>query len=102
MHLVQILLPVYRNDGQRMERSVLDGVAQELSERFGGVTLYARGPATGLWKEDSGKTARDDIVVCEIMVETLDTDWWQRYRQHLEQVFAQQELLIRAQQIQRL
>ena len=102
MHLVQLLLPVCGSDGRRMERSALDGVAQELSERFGGVTLYARSPAAGLWKENSGETARDDIVVCEVMVETLDTDWWQHYRQHLEQAFAQRELVIRAQEIQRL
>jgi hypothetical protein len=36
------------------------------------------------------------------MVEHLDRDWWARYRQSLEQEFAQDEILIRASQTERL
>ena len=102
MYLIQILLPLYGAGGKRIGRSVFDRTARELSERFGGATLFARAPATGLWQENGGHTARDDIVVCEVMVETLDTDWWAKYRRSLEHAFAQQELVIRAQEIRRL
>jgi hypothetical protein len=102
MHLVQILLPLYETGEKRIERSAFDNVAQELNERFGGVTLYARAPATGLWKEEAGRTTRDDIVVCEVMVETLDVQWWESYRRGLEQTFAQQELVVRSQEMRRL
>src|SRR3954463_16236819 len=51
MHIVQILLPLYARHANRHERSAFDNVVHELNERFGGATLYARAPATGLWKE---------------------------------------------------
>jgi len=70
MNLVQILLPLCDATGDRFARRAFDRVAKDLSERFGGASLYARTPATGLWIENPGKTARDDIVVCEVMVET--------------------------------
>ena len=102
MHLVQILLPLCDASGKRFERSAFERITQELSERFGGVTLYARAPATGLWKASPGKTARDDIVVCEVMVDMLEPEWWRRYRHRLEQTFAQDEIVVRSQEITRL
>ena len=95
-HLVQILLPVYANDGERIGASVYREIARELTERFGGVTAYNRAPAKGLWKEEPGHTERDDIVVYEVMVHSLDTRWWRDYRGTLEKRLAQQELVVRA------
>ena len=88
--LVQFLLPVYD-----------ERVARELTERFGGLTAYARSPASGLWK-DSGETRHDDIVVYEVMAEELDAQWWKDYRRSLEKRFAQDELVVRAQETRRL
>jgi len=102
MHIVQILLPLYDQRSKRYERSAFDNIVQELSERFGGATLYARAPATGLWKETSGQTQRDDIVVCEVMVETLDAQWWAGYRHSLERTFGQEELIVRSHECRRL
>ena len=102
MHLVQILLPLYDGAGERFPREPYDQVAQELTERFGGVTAYSRAPAAGLWKEDSGRTTRDDIVVYEVMVDSLDAAWWARYRSALEERFRQDELVVRAQEIRKL
>jgi hypothetical protein len=36
------------------------------------------------------------------MTETLDRDWWAGYRRELEQRFAQEELVIRSQEVERL
>jgi hypothetical protein len=91
MHLVQLLLPRYD-----------EAVARELTERFGGMTAYARAPATGAWKPAPGQTVRDDIVVYEVMVETLDRGWWHGYRSELERRFDQDELVIRAHAVERL
>jgi hypothetical protein len=102
MHLVQILLPLYDAGGKRFGRRDFDRVARELNERFGGVTLYARSPATGLWKKRAGQTARDDVVVCEVMAGTLEARWWKQYRHNLEHVFAQEKLIVRAQHIRLL
>lgn len=88
--LVQFLLPVYD-----------EGVARELTDRFGGLTAYARSPARGLW-EDDGDVKRDDIIVYEVMVDELDTDWWSAYRKSLEQRFDQKEVVVRAWDIRRI
>jgi len=95
-HLVQLLLPVYANDGARIAASLYREVARELTERFGGVTAYNRAPAKGLWEEKPGRTEHDDIVVYEVMVEALDPGWWREYRSTLEKRFAQDELVVRA------
>ena len=59
-------------------------------------------PAAGLWKEQPGRTTRDDIVVYEVMVGALDRDWWSDYRLQLEKRFHQDELLVRALAMERL
>ena len=102
MNLVQLLLPLYDGEGARFPAAQFDAVARELTERFGGLTAYARSPAAGLWEERPGRTRRDDIVVYEVMVESLDPGWWAGYRARLEGEFRQQELVVRAQEIRRL
>lgn len=91
MYLVQLLLPKYD-----------DEVSRELTERFGGMTAYARAPAKGEWKPKPGKTVHDDIVVYEVMVESLDREWWAVYRKQLEVRFGQEELVVRAYEMERL
>jgi len=102
MYLVQLLLPVYDNAGQPFPASHYATVRGELAGRFGGLTAYTRAPAEGLWHDDGGPAARDDIVVYEVMVEELDRAWWGRFRADLERRFAQEELVVRAQPIERL
>ena len=102
MHLVQILLPLYDPQGERFPQAAYGRVKDELTERFGGLTAYARAPAEGLWEADSGRKQRDDIVVYEVMIEELDRQWWTEYRQELEQRFRQRELVVRAHEIFRL
>ena len=91
MHLVQLLLP--RADAE---------VAKELTERFGGLTAYTRAPAEGVWKPGRGEAVRDDIIVVEVMVETLDTAWWGRFRERVAARLGEQELVVRAHEIERL
>jgi hypothetical protein len=97
-----LLLPVSDEKGTHFPAALYGEVSKELTERFGGLTAYARAPAAGLWEERPGKTTRDDIVVYEVMVDDLDTAWWAQYRKTLEGRFAQDELVIRAQEIRRL
>jgi hypothetical protein len=102
MYLVQLLLPLFGRNGQRFERTRYEEVTRELTERFGGLTAYARAPAKGLWEERPGRTMQDDIVVYEVMVDRLDTQWWAEYRQALEARFEQDELVVRAHESRRL
>src|SRR4051812_14214805 len=103
MKLVQLLLPVYDNEGTRQAEALFRRVREELTDRFGGLTEHTRAPARGLWQDDAtGRTNLDDIVVYEVMVEDIDRSWWTAYRAELEQAFRQKELIIRAQPIELL
>ena len=97
MYLVQILLPVYDNDGHAFAAAEYLRLRTELADRFGGVTAYTRAPARGVWKDDAtGETQRDDIVIFEVMTDTLDRKWWSAFRHHLEEHFRQDTLIVRA------
>jgi hypothetical protein len=102
VHLVQLLLPLYDNVGQQMPHQYFAAVREELTERFGGLTAYVRSPAEGTWKEAGGAVDRDDVIMCEVMVEELDREWWSSYRRRLESRFRQRELLMRAFPVERL
>ena len=101
MHLIQILLPLYDNAGAPLPRELFSRVREELAGAFGGLTAFTRAPAEGLWK-DGGETARDDIVIFEVMTDALDEGWWRSYRGELERRFRQEEILVRAQETQLL
>jgi hypothetical protein len=96
MRLIQILLPLYDNAEQPFPKRLFEQVRQELTDTFGGVTLYLRSPAVGAWENESGAVRRDDVILVEVMVDAVDAAWWTAYRQELEQRFSQDRILIRA------
>jgi len=96
MFLVQILLPLFDNEGHPFEPSDYVQLRSELADRFGGVTAYTRAPARGVWKDDTGETTRDDIVIFEVMTEELDRSWWSSFRRDLERRFRQDTVIVRA------
>jgi hypothetical protein len=96
MHLIQILLPLYDNGGQRFEQAAYSEVQKELTHRFGGLPAFTRSPAQGLWKNE-GDTTCDDIIVLEVMARDLNREWWGNYRSKLEALFRQDHVVIRAQ-----
>ena len=101
MHLVQILLPLFDKNGNRLPEAEYGRVRGELTDRFGGLTASTSAPAEGLWKTE-GRTARDDIVVIEVMAQELEKAWWGRYRRTLEERFRQDAIVVRAQPIELL
>lgn len=98
MHLIQLLLPAFDNDGKPFAGELYARVRTELVAHFGGLTVYSRAPAKGLWADAEGLAGvvRDDIVVYEVMAKALDRPWWTAYRQTLERAFAQESLVVRA------
>jgi hypothetical protein len=103
MHLLQILLPLRDNEGRPFPRADFARVRAELLERFGGVTAYLQAPAQGIWKDEAeGEVERDEIVVLEVMVDALQRDWWRRYCEDLRRRFRQDELVVRAIEMERL
>jgi hypothetical protein len=95
MYLVQILLPLTRDDGLRQPSLLFEDVRFELLTRFAGLTAYTRAPAEGLWRND-GQPARDELVVFEVMTEELDQLWWSAFRRLLEIRFQQDTIVLRA------
>jgi hypothetical protein len=97
MHIVQFLLPLRDNARQPFPRTDFDKVRTELTDRFGGVTAFLQSPALGIWKdEEEGETMRDEMVLYEVMVESLDQAWWSGYRSELERRFRQERVVMRA------
>lgn len=102
VHLIQILLPLRDDKGRNFSPAKYDSIADELTDRFGGVTAYTRTPAQGRWKGGSQRTSEEDIVVMEVMVAHLEPKWWREYRTGLERTFEQESIVVRAQEIERL
>jgi hypothetical protein len=102
VHLIEILLPLSDNDGKRFGPDLHAKVRDELIEHFGGVTAFNRSPAEGLWKEGAGEPDRDEIVIYEVMADWLDRGWWRGYRETLEKRFRQDEIVVRAREVELL
>jgi hypothetical protein len=101
MHLIQILLPFCNSAGRAFPSRNFERLANELTEKFGGVTSFTRTPAEGRWKKGASRE-HDDVAVIEVMTQTVDRGWWAGLRNRLEQEFSQDEVIIRRQQTERL
>ncbi len=95
MHLIEIFLPLSDNEGVPFASSHYSELRYTLTSEFGGVTAFTRAPAEGTEKE-RGRERRDELIVYEVMVGQLDKSWWNVFRQQLETVFKQDQILIRA------
>lgn len=102
MHLIEIFLPMFDNSGNRFPKAAFDQVRAELIDRFGGVTAFLRSSAIGSWRDDSGDVHQDEIAVFEVMADRVDRPWWCEYRRQLEEHFRQEEIVIRAREIETL
>jgi hypothetical protein len=98
-YLIQLLLPLSDNQGQPYEHTLFKDINAFLTEKFGGVTAFSRSPAKGTWIND-GKAEQDDVIVIEVMAETLDRDWWLTFRQRLEITMGQAEIVVRSHAIE--
>lgn len=102
MYLVQMLLPLYDNDGRAFGHEQYDRVFDELAQMCGGVTAFQRSPAEGAWKAPGQGVSHDQVIVFEVMVENIDRPWWGTYRRTLEKRFRQDKLLVRAIQMEEI
>jgi hypothetical protein len=95
MYVVELLLPLYDNEGHRFAPCLHDKVRETLIEKFGGVTAFTRAPARGT-EQAHGRQRHDDLIVFEVMTKQLDESWWKPYRESLEATFKQDRLIVRA------
>jgi hypothetical protein len=96
MYLVQILLPVYDNDGHAILHDTYHRIREELVAQFGGLTAFTQSPAEGLWTPADKQTQRDEIIVIEVMVTDFDFAWWRAYKAALEGLLRQESVVIRS------
>ena len=101
MHLIEILLPLNDETGHPFPSELYDGLAQELTDKFGGVTSFTRAPAEGRWK-DATSTEHDIIAIIEVMAEQLERGFWSELKRRLMSEFKQDEVVIRSQTIELL
>jgi hypothetical protein len=101
MFLIDSLLPLKDERGEPFPAEFYDRLAQHLTERFGGVTSFARSPGEGRWKS-RGATEHDEIVVIEVMAEEVERAWWSQLRRDLMRDFRQEDIVIRSQAFERL
>lgn len=95
MHLVQVLLPIFDNDGQAFDQELYVDVKTAFTKKFGGVTAYVSSPAEGAWQGPTGASRHDQIVIFEVMTDRLDKRWWRKMRGDLARIFRQEQLVIR-------
>ena len=100
--LIQLFIPLFDEKGNQFPDQYYTKLNFELKERFGGVTIYNRCPVTGLWKEDEEKTAQDQLLVYEVLINTIENDYWQGIKSRLEKQFKQAELLVLMTKIHKL
>lgn len=98
---MQILMPLYDNEGVAFGRQIYDRERDELARKFGGVTIFRSSPAEGIWKEGE-RISRDAIILFEVMAEELEREWWTTYRANLEARFKQEKMIVRATAIELL
>jgi hypothetical protein len=97
-YVVQILLPKERGGGEPVSQRWFEDFLEELTGRFGGATSFVRAPGQGLWRSGN-ETERDNIAVIEVMAAKLAPEYWRSLRERLERELAQEEIVIRAQEI---
>jgi hypothetical protein len=100
--LIQIFLPLYDNVGKSFPPDEYKHIQLLLTEKFNGVTVYQRAPAKGLWKEDETSIVRDDLVIYEVVAETLEQSFWTALKDRLLKQFRQEAIMIRCAEIQLL
>jgi hypothetical protein len=96
MKLIQLFIPLYDPLGKKFPENYYKNIKKQLTEKFGGLTIYMRSPAIGLWKEDKQHVVKDDIIVFEVMTTEVDANYWKIYKNNLAKKFCQEELLIRS------
>jgi inorganic pyrophosphatase len=91
--LVQLYIPLSDDKGEPFPQHYYTKLNTELKAKFGGLTVYDRSPATGLWKDDQG-TVKDQMLIYEVLTSSIDGNYWKEIKKRLEKQFAQKELMV--------
>jgi inorganic pyrophosphatase len=100
--LFQLLVPQYRKNGKKFPDQYYTALNKELIGKFGGLTVYSRGPAEGFWKKNEAKTIQEAMLVYEVMADEVDKDFWHKIKGSLAKKFDQEELVLICSKITRI
>ncbi len=100
--LVQLLLPIVNGKGEPFPENLYARLNAVLKSRFGGFTVYSRSPVSGIWKDDQGKTKKDELLVYEVLIHSADSAYWTWLKTKLEKEFSQQEIQVLLSRIRKL
>jgi len=89
--LIQLFLPLI--SGQKFSR-LLDKYRKMLTDKFGGISIYAQSPVDGFWKENN-RHEKDELLVIEIMAGNFEDAFWKKLKSELENAMKEKEILIR-------
>ncbi len=89
MFLIQVLLPLKHASSNDRH---ISQTREELVQQFDGVTAYERSPAKGAWVNPRGQEEHDDVIMVEVLVDTLDREWWRQYRETLATRFGEKTI----------
>lgn len=96
MKLVQLLLPLNDNNGNKFAHEIFTDIKEQLTQKYKGVTAFSQTPAEGLWKDkDSADLSKDHVVLYEVMVEEFDREWWSSFTRQLENLLKQEKIMLR-------
>lgn len=102
MQLFQIFVPLKDNEGNQFTENHFINLRDELTSRFGGVTIYNRSPVKGLWKESEGRMVADEMIIFEVMTENVDGRYWNDLNLRLQAAFLQEEIMMRYHEVTRI
>lgn len=89
--LIQLFLPI--KSDQKFS-SLLDKYRKMLTDKFGGISIYAQSPVDGFWKE-TGRHEKNELIVIEIMAGNFEDAFWKKLKSELETDMEEKEILIR-------
>lgn len=89
--LVQLFLPLLESN---LFTRTLQKLQKSLTEKFGGLSLYARQPIKGIWK-DGNHTEYDKLIIIEVMTPHFSVPFWKEIKLNLEKTLNQKEIIIR-------
>ncbi|MHA4896281.1 inorganic diphosphatase [Pedobacter sp. PWIIR3] len=100
--LIQLQVPVYDVEGKRFPKRHFTQLHQQLTDKFGGLTVYSRSIANGFGNQDEGPTVKEKILVYEVMAENVELDFWKKLKASLMKKFEQDDLMMSSVKVSRI
>ena len=90
----EIFLPLWQNDGMRIDPDKLQEIRQELLAEFGGITAFPQ-PNLGFCKLGE-ITYRDEVIIYRVLAADGNKarEFFVRLKEQLKQQFRQEDVLI--------